>query len=227
MTKDFSFARHAETFDGHISSSIPGYVDLMDLCVRLSGSFIQEGSTVIDIGCATGKLLVAIHEYNADRRKDVSYVGVDVEKQFQQHWRRYQRDSLRFEVRDARGLMTEKAISLAISIFTIQFMKPADKMPLLKRLYGSMADGGALLIAEKSLASSAWLQDALTFPYYDAKLRNGFRSKQILDKERSLRGQMTLWERTKLEENLQSAGFAEIQCVWGHFPFFCYLAVKR
>lgn len=85
-TKDFSFARHAEEFDGHISSSIPGYGDLADLCARLAGRFIQEETTVLDIGCTTGKLLAAVHELTASRRKDVSYVGIDIEAQFRQHW---------------------------------------------------------------------------------------------------------------------------------------------
>lgn len=225
-TKDFSFAHHAERFNDHISASIPGYLELADLCVRLAGRFIQEDSSVIDLGCTTGRLLAAVHERYSGRRKDVSYVGLDVEAQFRRQWATYVSHDLRFEVRDAHQFKPDRPISLAMSIFTLQFLKPSDKMPLLQRLYDSMLPGGALLIAEKTLASSSMLQDALTFPYYDTKLRNGFSSKQVLDKERSLRGQMTLWERGKLEDNLRRVGFAEVECVFGHFPFFCYVAVK-
>ena len=41
-----------------------------------------------------------------------------------------------------------------------------------------------MIIAEKVFASTARLQDALTFPYYDFKLVNGFTAQDILDKER-------------------------------------------
>jgi hypothetical protein len=52
--------------------------------------------------------------------------------------------------------------------------------------------GGALMIAEKILATTARFQDALTFPDYDFKQEQGFSAAEILEKERQLRGQMTL-----------------------------------
>lgn len=226
MTNDFSFARMAGQFDYHINSSIPGYADLMGLCVRLGGRFIQEDTSVVDVGCTSGTLLSLINEQYGMRRKEVAYIGLDVVPEFRDHWSKHSNDNLRFEVRDARRFAPDRPISLATSIFTVQFLKPEDKVPLLKRLCDSMVEGGALLMAEKTLASNARFQDALTFPYYDVKLKNGFSSEEILDKERSLRGQMTLWEQAEFEENLRKAGFGQIQWVWGHFPFLCYLALK-
>ena len=98
------------------------------------------------------------------------------------------RRNLRFMVSDARNHEFQP-LSYACSLFTLQFINFPDKLPLLERVYDRMLDGGALLIAEKVLASSARLQDALTFPYYDFK-RQTFDDRQILEKERSLRGQM-------------------------------------
>jgi tRNA (cmo5U34)-methyltransferase len=82
------------------------------------------------------------------------------------------------------------------------------------------------MIAEKVLASSARLQDALTFPYYDYKLERGFSAAEILDKERNLRGQMTLWTASELGQALRCAGFREIEPMWACFPFVGLLAIK-
>jgi tRNA (cmo5U34)-methyltransferase len=101
----------------------------------------------------------------------------------------------------------------------------ADKNTVLKNLAKSLVDGGALLIAEKVLASSARLQDTLTFQYYDFKLRS-FNEREVLEKERRLRGMMTLWTEQELRSGLLSAGFREVEPIWGDFPFLAFLALK-
>lgn len=97
---------------------------------------------------------------------------------------------------------------------------------MLRRIYNGLVEGGALIIAEKTLAENARLQDALTFPYYDYKLAKGFTPKQILDKERSLRGQMTLWSETELGAALADSGFRQIQTFWKTMIFVGVLAIK-
>jgi tRNA (cmo5U34)-methyltransferase len=101
-----------------------------------------------------------------------------------------------------------------------------DKLPLLSRIYAGLVEGGALIIAEKTLAETARLQDALTFPYYDYKLERGFTSEHILDKERSLRGQMTLWTEAELKAALSHVGFCEVEPIWRNLMFVGLLALK-
>jgi tRNA (cmo5U34)-methyltransferase len=225
--KDFSFGDHAPTFDTHIGSSIPGYRHgLLPACVSLSRRFVQPGTRVIDIGCSTGHLLASIRRANQAARPDVKYVGIDTEPGFTVHWNRLRARNLHFEVRDARTYQGFVDLSLALSLFTIQFIRPVDKLPLLQRIYDGLVEGGALVIAEKTLADTARLQDAITFPYYDYKLGKGFSPEHILDKERSLRGQMTLWAETELRAALSQVGFREIEPIWRSFMFVGFLALK-
>ncbi len=110
--------------------------------------------------------------------------------------------------------------------FTLQFIPPIDKRRILRRMHDSLVEGGALMIAEKTLAASARLQDAVTFTYYDHKLERGFTAEEILEKEYALRGQMTCMTEIELRAAIRQAGFAEIERVWGEAPFAAFLALK-
>jgi tRNA (cmo5U34)-methyltransferase len=222
---DFSFRDHAHQFDTHIWLSIPGYEDLRALAVELAPRFISSGSNVYDVGCSTGTHLRSIHDKVVGRRVEVHFHGVDIESKFSAHWLDLMTPSLTYANADARGLLVERA-SFVLSLFTIQFLSSADKLPMLTRIHEGLIDGGCFLIAEKVLAQSGRMQDALSFPYYDFKQSNGFTADEILTKERSLRGQMTLWTETEMETALRRCGFQDVQRVWGYFPFFCWLALK-
>jgi tRNA (cmo5U34)-methyltransferase len=225
--KDFSFGEHAPKFDAHIRSSIPGYKDgLLPTCVGLSRRFVQPDTTVIDVGCSTGHLLASIRKANLACRSGVEYVGIDCEHNFGEHWSRRTAKNMRFEVCDARTYGGFENVSLALSLFTVQFVRPVDKLPLLSRIYAGLVEGGALIIAEKTLAETARLQDALTFPYYDYKLERGFTPEHILDKERSLRGQMTLWTEAELRAGFSQVGFREIEPIWRSYMFVGLVALK-
>jgi tRNA (cmo5U34)-methyltransferase len=222
--RDFSFADHASRFDQHIRSSIPGLGELDSKCVALGRRFVQDGTEVVDIGCSTGRRLTAMSKHLCRARRGVTYFGIDSEPGFGAHWRRRRRRNVRFECRDARSYEFRN-ISLALSVFTLQFIPPRDKVPLLQRVRDGLAPGGALIIAEKVLASTSRLQDAITFPYYDEKLRRGFSAEQILDKERKLRGQMTLFTEAELTQVLRLVGFRELELIWANTPFTAVLAI--
>jgi tRNA (cmo5U34)-methyltransferase len=223
---DFSFQDHAKDFDDHIRASIPGLDLLRSTCVRLSRRFVQTGTNVMDVGCSTGRLLATVREYNQSARPDVSYIGLDCVPDFKVHWDRLVNENVRFEVCDARSYQGFENVSVAFSIFMVQFIRTKDKLPLLQRVYDGLVEGGALLIAEKTLAETARLQDALVPPYYDSKVEIGFSQKEILDKASALYGSMTLWSEAELREKLGQAGFREMTPFWRSFQFVGLLALK-
>ena len=108
----------------------------------------------------------------------------------------------------------------------MQFIRPADKLALLKRIHDGLVEGGALIIAEKTLAETPRLQDALNSSYYDFKRRQGFSPEQILDKERRLRRLMTPWTEAELRKALNQVGFREISLFWSRLFFVGLLALK-
>jgi tRNA (cmo5U34)-methyltransferase len=224
VIRDFSFAAHAPDFDQHIRDSIRGLDCLHADCVDLSRYFVQSGTMVVDIGCSTGMLLRRTRDANEPNRPLVSYIGIDIEPKFGEHWQERGTDNVRFQVCDARSFEFENA-SLVISLFTLQFISLRDRVSLLRRVHDGLVEGGALIIAEKVLANDARFQDIGTFTYYDHKGRSGFSPKDILDKERSLRGQMVPWEEARWEDALSQAGF-EFQRFWQNHLFVAWVARK-
>jgi tRNA (cmo5U34)-methyltransferase len=223
--KDFSFREHAATFDRHIKDSIPGYANLVKRIIRDSRRFIQPHTNVYDLGCSTGRTLAKVSRANRTSRDGVTYIGVDCEPGFEPLWLRRLGTDLRLRIGDARTCSLDNA-SLVISQFTVQFIPPMYKRGLLRRIYENLVEGGALMIAEKTLADTARLQDVMTFSYYDHKLERGFTAEQIIEKERQLRGQMTCMSEAELREALRQAGFTETERVWGEAPFAGFLALK-
>lgn len=225
---DFSFSEHAAEFDAHIEQSIPGVRLLHSAAVGYSRRFVQEATTVVDVGCSTGALLSCIRSINQAARPRVQYVGIDAEPSFEAQWRERTAANISFRMSDAQTFTGFRRMSFATSLFTLQFIPEDDRLPLLRRLYKGLISGGALIVAEKVHAPSAALQDALTFQYYDAKLQH-FSERQILDKERSLRGQMRLWTDQQINSALFHAGFAadDVVDIWRSHLFLAKLAVKR
>jgi tRNA (cmo5U34)-methyltransferase len=225
--REFSFADHAKEFDGHIRASIRGLDDLRTEVVNASRYHVQSGTLVIDVGCSEGTVLRSVRDANRATRPGVRYLGIDVEPSFESHWRERAADDLEFRFADARSHRFDDA-SLVISLFTLQFIRARDRAPLLRRIYDGLIEGGALIIAEKVLASSARSQEMLMINYYAHKLR-AFSADEILRKALDLRGMMDPWEETRLLDALRSAGFGpdDVQHLWRqHGLFGAWLARK-
>ena len=61
---DFTFAHREEGFDEHIEKSIRGYSNLLEDVISLSRYFVEDNTSIVDIGCSTGKMTKALIDYN-------------------------------------------------------------------------------------------------------------------------------------------------------------------
>ena len=224
----FSFADFADDFDDHIERSIRGYANLIADCTELSQYFVEDATTVCDIGCSTGRLLGAIRERNQGRAPLARYVGFDIEPAFAPHWRKRAGDNIEFMVQNALEYGGFRDLSLATSIFTLQFLPERHRRELCRKLYEGLVPGGGLIIAEKTFARSPKIQDMLTSLHLDCKRRH-FPDEEILDKEKSLRDKMKPGREADLIDMLTRAGFKSenIESFWKNHLFVAVICVKR
>ena len=223
-TLAFSFSNFTEGFDDHIRKSIRGYGDLISDCVRIAEYFIENHTTVLDIGCSAGTFLHHLREQNKDRVPDVRYLGVEVEDSFASYWTD---PEIEWMISDIRNYTMPLDCSLITSLFSFQFIAEKERPALFESVHKSLVPGGALVLAEKTLSPCAKLQDILTFTHYDYKKRY-FSEVEILEKEKSLRSIMKLWTEAQIVQSLQEAGFQEdhVQCFWRNHSFTAFLALK-
>ena len=225
---DFTFAHREEGFDEHIEKSIRGYSNLLEDVISLSRYFVEDGTSIVDIGCSTGKLTKAMIEYNEDHCSDGNYIGIEIAEGFfkdlENRADELKKHQVDFILDDIRNYDFENC-SLVTSIFTLQFMPKKDRLNVMKNVYKGLNDGGAFIFAEKTICQNALVQDMITFNYYDYK-RKSFDTEDIMDKERTLRHMMkpNTWE--EIEMNLAKAGFSDVQPFWRNHAFVGALAIK-
>lgn len=219
----FSFSNTADAFDDHIGKSIRGYHDLRDDIVSMSKYFVEDNTSVVDIGCSQGSMIRRIRDAN-DQAPNAKYIGVEINDAFQQHWE--SEPNLTYLIEDVRQSEALTNMSLAISMFTFQFIPERDRLSLMQKIYDNLTDGGAFITSEKIFSQNAKTQNMLEFLYYDFK-RKSFSEKEILDKETELRHLAKNTTENLLVTQLRGIGFRGVQTFWRNFNFLGVLAMKR
>jgi tRNA (cmo5U34)-methyltransferase len=211
----FSFSNFSTNFDEHINKSIRGFSNLFNDVVSLSRYFIEEDTSVLDLGCSQGTLLEEIKKTN-DQVKSTKFIGVDINENFKPHWNN--KPNLSFVVDDITKMKFPNNLSFVTSIFILQFLPHKVRYNLLKKIYDNLNLGGSLTIGTKILSPNSKLQQMFEFIYYDYK-KKSFSEKQILDKEVELRHLSKLITEDQLTTQLNSIGFQNIECFWRNHNF--------
>ena len=211
---EFSFDT-INDFDAHIERSIPDYALLRNSVLHLSDYFILPNHSVYDVGCSTGKLLMSLHK----KHPNIKMIGIDnSDNLLPAH------DEIIFQCHDLNTDYSFGDASLIISLFTLQFLNKKARLPLLRNMRGGLCTGGALIIAEKVYCDDGITQDMFTSAYYQYKEKS-FTPKEILDKEKSLRGLLHPLTTEDNHELLHLAGFHKIITFYKYFNFEAYLCI--
>lgn len=223
----FTFAQREEGFDNHIEHSIRGYTNLWNDVLKYSEYFVEDDSSVIDVGCSTGKLLKAMIEQNTFAPK-AKYYGIEVEEDF---FKEFDVDEAKYSnLKYIKGNVLDfdfKDATLITSIFTLQFIPEHLRRNVVQKIYDGLRHGGAFIFAEKTAAEDPRIQEIRTFTYYDYKSEH-FTSDDILQKERQLRHMMKLSTRQDLISlcALAGFGFKRIDSFWQNYGFTGFIAIK-
>ena len=190
--------------------------------LSLSRYFVENDTTVLDLGCSQGSLLRKMYENNI-HVSNTEYLGVEINDSFKQHWK--DEDRLKYVVDDITTMEFPSDLSLVTSLFTFQFIPERKRVPLMEKIYDNMIEGGAFVFSEKLLSIGGKVQNMMEFMYYDYKRQN-FSDKDILDKEVQLRHMMKPNTKTELYKMVQDAGF-EIHTFWQNFNFVGVIGLKK
>ena len=97
---------------------------------------------------------------------------------------------------------------------------------MLHKIYSSLKIGGALIFVDKIYSENPLVQDIFNQIYFDSKIENKLTTTQILNKSKSLRGSMNLYQQSELIKFCKNAGFKKIDVFFKWFNFVGFIAIK-
>lgn len=203
---DFAFdAGVTRVFPDMIRRSVPGYDLLLPMTGVIARDYLRPGTACYDIGCARGATLQAIHAW-ADTT-GVRCIGIDTAPAMIDACAALDLPDTRFLLADATTHDYEPASFVALN-YTLQFLDPAARTPLLARLCDSL--DGALVLAEKVHRTDATTQARLTGWHEAFKRANGYSDLEIAAKRSALEDVMRTDTPELIERRLIDAGFRSV-----------------
>ena len=200
------------------------YKEGHQLILDLSEFFLKENAICYDIGCSTGELVKKID--NRLNIKTNKYYGIDTEKNMLQFAKRKNKSkNISFINSDILKVKLKKS-DLIISYYTMQFIKPKQRVEILKKIYKSLNWGGGFIMFEKVRAPDARFQDLMLKMYDEFKISNGFGLEEIASKTRSLYGILEPFSTNGNKQILKAAGFKDIMTISKYICFEGFLAIK-
>lgn len=221
-------AEVARVFDDMLARSIP-QLDVMRKAVFDVGRrYVQPGTHVVDLGCSRGSSMAPFVRTFGARAKylciDVSEPMLDACRERFDGW--LDNRLMRVEAFDLRTGFPPVRASLVLGVLTLQFTPIEHRFRILRDVQKHLAPGGAFVLVEKVLGSTAELQEVLVDVYHAMKRDNGYTEEEVERKRVSLEGALVPVTARWNEEMLRGAGFEHVDCFWRWMNFAAWVAVK-
>jgi len=222
IEKKFEFDEAvASVFDDMLSRSVPFYDEVRKLVISLILSEQKEGLKVLDLGSSTAKFLLDLH---SKMTTDMQLKGLDNSQAMldraEQKCQAFGAD-IELELADMLTYDYHQE-DVIVANYTLQFIRPMQRVDLVKRLYEGLNDDGIFIFSEKVVFEDKKLDKELIDIYYDYKKEQGYSEYEIAQKREALENVLIPFT---IEENIQmckDAGFKNISTIfqWANFVTF-------
>ncbi len=218
----------ADVFDDMLRRSIPGYDALAQLVGVAARRYCQDGTRAFDLGCSLGTATLAIR--HGVRGRSVHITAIDQSQAMVDRCRTIvERDGGAALVEvlcdDASSVAIEGA-SLVVMNFTLQFIDPAARSPLLRRIYDGLIPGGALVLSEKLSFAKPEEAELMEGLHDEFRRENGYSDLEISQKRNALENVLVCDSRETQEERLRAVGFEQAWRWYRCLNFASWLALK-
>ncbi len=171
IVKKFEFDEAvASVFDDMLSRSVPFYDEVRKLLISLilSKEKEKEEMKVLDLGSSTAKFLLDLHSKMSTNMRlkglDNSQAMLDRAEQ------KCQAFGANIELQLADMLTyTYHQEDVIVANYTLQFIRPMQRVELVKRLYDGLNDDGVFIFSEKVVFEDKKLDKELIDIYYEYK----------------------------------------------------------
>jgi tRNA (cmo5U34)-methyltransferase len=228
---DFVFDdRVVNVFPDMINRSVPGYGTIVAMTGMLARRYALPHSRLYDLGCSLGAVSLAMQ--GAVRTPETRILAVDNSP-----------DMIRRldEILAGRGaaggppvetlqqdILDTEICSASVTVlnFTLQFIDPARRQTLLKRIADGLLPGGILVLSEKVCFADAEEQKLQTEWHHEFKRAQGYSDLEIARKRDALENVMRPESLEQHRERLQQAGFSQVYRWHQGFNFVSMVAFR-
>ena len=232
-TEPFRFDdRVAAVFPDMLRRSIPGYAASLEAIGSLAARYVRAGTNCYDLGCSLGAATLAMRQ--GIREPGCRIVAVDVAPAMIARCKEIMAEDDRLHGRetevdvvadDIRNIEVVNA-SMVVLNYTLQFLDPADRDPLLRQIHGGLNEGGVLVLSEKVVDENAEMEQLLVDLHHEHKRRNEYSALEIARKRAALENVLVPETVAAHLARLGRAGFAR-SAVWlRYFNFVSIVAIR-
>ena len=222
---DFVFdAAVAAVFPDMLRRSVPGYPAIINMLTVLAERHAQAGSNLYDLGCSLGAAAQAL---DAGLTVDgCRIVAIDAAPAMVDRARAglaLRRARLDLRCADMRDEPIHNA-SMVVLNFALQFVPPAQRLAVLRRVREGLLPGGVLVLSEKVRGVDAAQDDLWTALHHAFKRANGYSDLEIARKRRALENVLLSETLAAHEARLSQAGFRRVDGWFQCFNFVSLIA---
>jgi tRNA (cmo5U34)-methyltransferase len=229
LVPDFNFnSQVASVFDDMVTRSVPFYLEIQRMIGELAGDHAQPGSVIYDLGCSTGATLIHMDSFVGP---DVTFTGLDDSESMLEKCRsklNEHRISRQVELvcADLNDQVPISNASVVVLCLTLQFIRPINRLKLLKQIHAGMNKDGVLILVEKVLAEDSCFNRKFIKYYYDFKRRNHYSEMEISQKREALENVLIPYRLSEDITLLRESGFSNIDTFFKWYNFAGIIAQK-
>jgi tRNA (cmo5U34)-methyltransferase len=226
---DFVFdERVAAVFTDMINRSVPGYGTIIAMIGTLAERYAQPSSFCYDLGCSLGGATLAMRRQI--KAADCGIVAIDNSPAMIARCSEIlerEPDAVPVTLQCADILDAEiREASLVVLNFTLQFVAPAQRAALMRRIYAGMKPGGMLVLSEKIHFEDAELNALFIDLHHRFKEQNGYTQTEISRKRAAIENVLVPETLRAHEARIRDAGFDSFAVWFQCFNFASMVAVK-
>ncbi|WP_457913997.1 carboxy-S-adenosyl-L-methionine synthase CmoA [Candidatus Gillettellia adelgis] len=227
---DWTFDAHVtKVFSEMIQRSVPGYSNIIAMLGMLAQRFVQPDSQVYDLGCSLGAATKSI-------RRNIKVTGCNIiaidnsppmVKCCHNSLNSSQTSTpVKVIEADILDVPIENA-SMVVLNFTLQFIKPIDRLRLLTQVYSGLKTLGILVLSEKISFEDTNIGELLFKMHHDFKRANNYSTLEISQKHSMLKHVMFTESIETHKARLKQAGFKHVETWFQCFNFSSLIAQKQ
>jgi len=225
--KDFKFDNNvAEVFENMIKRSVPGYESIIPMMSMMAGTFIKPGTNCFDLGSSLGATSLAISRGIIETENIRIFAVENSHSMIRQSKDIVKSDDrISLVCSDIMNIRIVNA-SMVVLNFTLQFIQPDQRIPLLSKIFDGLLDDGVLILSEKIIFEEKAEQQLHSDLHHAYKKFHGYSDLEISQKRTALENIMRPESVNEHIHRLRTIGFKSVYQWFQCYNFISIIAVK-